>query len=153
MSFPSAAPTWSPPAQAAPGSQKPHGSTAAAASRPTASPFPRGSQLAGVINSSNKGSTTLRNGPDVSANANFTFYTCADQTACLANEYGGTSFAAPMWAGYIALVNQQLANNGRADHRFHQPDHLLAECDLRLRYRLPRHHQRHLRQLLGRDWL
>jgi kumamolisin len=62
-----------------------------------------------AINSSNKGSTTLRNGPDVSANANFTFYTCADQTTCLANEYGGTSFAAPMWAGFIALVNQQLA--------------------------------------------
>ncbi len=65
-----------------------------------------------AINSSNKGSTTLRNGPDVSANANFTFYTCADQTTCLANEYGGTSFAAPMWAGFIALVNQQLAANG-----------------------------------------
>jgi len=66
----------------------------------------------GVINSSNKGSTTLRNGPDVSANANFTFYVCADQTACTANEYGGTSFAAPMWAGYIALVNQQLLADG-----------------------------------------
>jgi subtilase family serine protease len=65
-----------------------------------------------AINSSNKGSTTLRNGPDVSANANFTFYTCSDQTTCLANEYGGTSFAAPMWAGYIALVNQQLAAHG-----------------------------------------
>jgi kumamolisin len=65
-----------------------------------------------AINSSNKGSTTLRNGPDVSANANFTFYTCADQTTCLANEYGGTSFAAPMWAGFIALVNQQLATYG-----------------------------------------
>jgi kumamolisin len=65
-----------------------------------------------AINSSNKGSTTLRNGPDVAANANFTFYTCADQTACLANEYGGTSFAAPMWAGFIALVNQQLKANG-----------------------------------------
>src|SRR5208337_2304890 len=43
-------------------------------------------------------STTLRNGPDVSANANFTFYVCADQTTCTANDYGGTSFAAPMWA-------------------------------------------------------
>jgi subtilase family serine protease len=71
--------------------------------------IPAWQQLSGVINSSNKGSTTLRNGPDVAANANFTFYTCADQTACLANEYGGTSFAAPMWAGYVALVNQQLA--------------------------------------------
>jgi kumamolisin len=65
-----------------------------------------------AINSSNKGSTTLRNGPDISANANFTFYTCADQTTCLANEYGGTSFAAPMWAGFIALVNQELASHG-----------------------------------------
>jgi hypothetical protein len=69
--------------------------------------IPAWQKLSGVINSSNKGSTTLRNGPDVSANANFTFYTCADQTTCLANEYGGTSFAAPMWAGYIALANQQ----------------------------------------------
>jgi kumamolisin len=74
--------------------------------------IPAWQKLSGVINSSNKGSTTLRNGPDVSANANFTFYTCSDQTTCLANEFGGTSFAAPMWAGYIALVNQQLVANG-----------------------------------------
>ena len=59
-------------------------------------------------------SKTLRNGPDVSANANFTFYVCADQTTCTANEYGGTSFAAPMWAGYLALANQQaVANTGK----------------------------------------
>ncbi len=74
--------------------------------------IPAWQKLAGVINSSNKGSTTYRNGPDVSANANFTFYVCADQTTCTANEYGGTSFAAPMWAGYVALVNQQLKTNG-----------------------------------------
>jgi subtilase family serine protease len=74
-----------------------------------------------VINSSNRGSTTLRNGPDVSANANFTFYTCSDQTTCLANSYGGTSFAAPMWAGYIALVNQQLASNGQSPIGFINP--------------------------------
>jgi kumamolisin len=79
---------------------------------PDSIPIPSWQQLSGVINSSNKGSTTLRNGPDVSANANFTFYTCADQTTCLANEYGGTSFAAPMWAAYIALANEQLVNNG-----------------------------------------
>jgi len=59
-------------------------------------------------------SKTLRNGPDVSANANFTFYVCADQTTCTANEYGGTSFAAPMWAGYLALANQQAASNGES---------------------------------------
>jgi subtilase family serine protease len=74
-----------------------------------------------AINSSNKGSTTLRNGPDVSANANFTFYVCADQTTCTANDYGGTSFAAPMWAGFIALVNQQLASGGQKPIGFINP--------------------------------
>ncbi|MFY9644142.1 MAG: S53 family serine peptidase [Terriglobales bacterium] len=74
--------------------------------------IPSWQKLSGVINSSNKGSTTLRNGPDVSANANFSFYVCADQTTCTANEYGGTSFAAPMWAGYLALANQQAAASG-----------------------------------------
>jgi kumamolisin len=88
---------------------------------PDSIPIPSWQQLSGVINSSNKGSTTLRNGPDVSANANFTFYVCADQTTCTANEYGGTSFAAPMWAGYIALVNQQLANNGEPTIGFINP--------------------------------
>jgi kumamolisin len=59
-------------------------------------------------------SKTYRNAPDVSANANYTFYVCADQTTCTANNYGGTSFAAPMWAGYLALANQQaVANNGK----------------------------------------
>jgi len=76
--------------------------------------IPTWQQLSGVINSSNKGSTVYRNGPDVSANANFTFYVCADQTTCTANEYGGTSFSAPMWAGYMALVNQQALLNGNA---------------------------------------
>jgi len=84
-------------------------------------PIPAYQKLAGVINSSNKGSTTLRNGPDVSANANFTFYVCADQTTCTANEYGGTSFAAPMWAGYVALANQQLKANGFSDLGFINP--------------------------------
>ena len=77
--------------------------------------------LSGVINASNKGSVTYRNGPDVSANANFTYYTCADQTACLANSYGGTSFAAPAWAGYLALVNQQLAADSDSPIGFINP--------------------------------
>jgi subtilase family serine protease len=84
--------------------------------------IPAWQKLAGVINSTNKGSTTLRNGPDVSANANFTFYVCADQTTCTANEFGGTSFAAPMWAGYIALVNQQLVADGFPRIGFIDPD-------------------------------
>jgi len=66
-------------------------------------------------------SKTFRNGPDVSANANFTFYVCADQTTCTANEYGGTSFAAPMWAGYLALVNEQALLNGNPAVGFINP--------------------------------
>lgn len=66
-------------------------------------------------------SKTYRNGPDVSANANFTFYVCADQTTCTANEYGGTSFATPMWAGYLALVNQQSVANGNKTAGFINP--------------------------------
>ncbi len=83
--------------------------------------IPAWQQLAGVISSTNKGSTTYRNGPDVSANANFSFYVCADQTTCTANSYGGTSFAAPMWAAYIALVNQQLALNSQPAIGFINP--------------------------------
>jgi len=67
-----------------------------------------------------KCSQTIRNGPDVSANSNFTFYVCADQghnvnfggQECGANIYGGTSFATPMWAGYLALANEQALSNG-----------------------------------------
>lgn len=66
-------------------------------------------------------SKTTRNGPDVSANANFTFYVCADQSGCTANYYGGTSFAAPMWAGYLALVNQQSVANGNKPVGFINP--------------------------------
>jgi subtilase family serine protease len=66
-------------------------------------------------------STTYRNGPDVSANADFTFYVCADQGACTANLYGGTSFAAPMWAGYLALANQLAVANGNPPLGFINP--------------------------------
>jgi pro-kumamolisin-like protein len=65
-------------------------------------------------------SQIYRNGPDVSANSNFTFYVCADKT-CTANNYGGTSFAAPMWAGYLALVNQQSVANGNKTLGFINP--------------------------------
>jgi len=66
-------------------------------------------------------SQSLRNGPDVAANANFTFYVCADQSACSANEYGGTSFAAPMWAGYLALANEQAVGGGASTLGFINP--------------------------------
>jgi len=60
---------------------------------------------AGIANSSNGGSASLRNVPDVAAEANTDNYSC-DMGACT-EDWGGTSFAAPRWAGFTALVNQQ----------------------------------------------
>jgi subtilase family serine protease len=80
-------------------------------------PFWQTTTASGCSNCSN----SYRNGPDVSANANFTFYVCADQTTCTANLYGGTSFAAPMWAGYLALVNQQAVADGKPTLGFINP--------------------------------
>ncbi len=87
-------------------------------------PIPTWQQLSGVITSKNEGSTKYRNGPDVTGNANWSFYVCADQTGvsgCSANAYGGTSFAAPMWAGYLALANQQAASSGKPAPGFINP--------------------------------
>ena len=64
----------------------------------------------GVANSSNDASSTVRDLPDVAAEANFDNILCDDGT-CYYNEYGGTSFAAPRWAGYLALANQQNVTN------------------------------------------
>ncbi len=83
--------------------------------------IPTWQRLKGVVTTANGASKTLRNGPDVSANANFTFYTCADQKACKANDFGGTSFAAPMWAGFVALLNEQLANSAKPPIGFLNP--------------------------------
>jgi subtilase family serine protease len=79
-------------------------------------PIPSWQTAAAVINDSYDGgaSTSYRNGPDVSANADYSYYVCADQSGCTANLIGGTSFAAPLWAGYMALVNQQSKTNGHA---------------------------------------
>jgi subtilase family serine protease len=87
----------------------------------TNEPIPSWQQLPGIITAANKGSTIYRNTSDVSANANFSFYVCADQTTCSENSYGGTSFAAPMWAAYIALVNENLANNSHPPVGFINP--------------------------------
>ena len=66
---------------------------------------------AGVADTANAASTTKRNIPDVAAEGNFDNYLCHDGTC--QGGWGGTSFAAPRWAGYLALVNQQAkANTG-----------------------------------------
>jgi len=72
-----------------------------------------------VANSSNQASTTIRNVPDVAAEANTDNYLC-DQGSCT-GDYGGTSFAAPRWAGFLALVNQQAVAGGNSTLGFINP--------------------------------
>ncbi len=74
---------------------------------------------AGVANSANQASPTVRNVPDVAAEANTDNYTC-DQGSC-SGDYGGTSFAAPRWAGFLALINQQVASGGGSSLGFVNP--------------------------------
>jgi hypothetical protein len=62
-----------------------------------------------AINSSNGGSPTYRNIPDVAAEANTDNYFCANGSC--QGGIGGTSLAAPRWAAFVALVNQQATAN------------------------------------------
>jgi xanthomonalisin len=82
-------------------------------------PIPVWQQLPGVINSANTGSPTLRNSPDVAAEADFDNPTVVNGT--FMSGFGGTSFAAPRWAGFLALVNQQSVANGRGTVGFINP--------------------------------
>lgn len=81
--------------------------------------IPSYQKTAGVITTANKGSLTYRDAPDVAAEANTDNYICYDGTC--AGGWGGTSFAAPRWAGYLALVNQQSVANGRGTLGFINP--------------------------------
>jgi subtilase family serine protease len=74
---------------------------------------------AGVANSSNGASSTKRNVPDVAAEGNFDNYLCS-QGSCQGG-WGGTSFAAPRWAGFLALINQQAVANGSSTLGFLNP--------------------------------
>jgi subtilase family serine protease len=58
------------------------------------------------------GSTEFRNIPDVAGNANnvYEIYNNGDLGA--ADDTEGTSCAAPIWAGFMALVNEQSISNG-----------------------------------------
>jgi hypothetical protein len=76
----------------------------------TESPIP--TYQSPVINSSNGGDPSYRNIPDVSAEANTDNYFCANGSC--QGGIGGTSLAAPRWAGFVALINQQAAANATA---------------------------------------
>ena len=64
---------------------------------------------AGISNQKNQGSSSYRNFPDVAATAAFQFYFVYNNGKM--GGIGGTSGAAPLWAGFMALVNQQAAIN------------------------------------------
>lgn len=68
--------------------------------------------------STNGGSTTRRNFPDVAMVAD-NVYVVADNGATYS--LGGTSVAAPLWAGFTALVNQQAATLGQPPVGFINP--------------------------------
>lgn len=72
----------------------------------------------GISMSANKGSTTYRNLPDVALTADDIFLFAND-----GGEYwvGGTSAAAPLWAGLTALLNQQLAAEAQPPAGFLNP--------------------------------
>jgi xanthomonalisin len=82
-------------------------------------PIPSWQQLPGVINASNSGSGTLRNSPDVAAEGNFDNPTVVN--GVFMTGFGGTSFATPRWAGFLALVNQQSVANGKGTVGFINP--------------------------------
>ncbi|HEY4358403.1 MAG TPA: FG-GAP-like repeat-containing protein [Acidobacteriaceae bacterium] len=74
--------------------------------------IPIPSWQAGLANSTNGGSLTLRNVPDVAMEGDFDNFAC--QLGNCAETWAGTSFAAPRWAGFMALVNQQAVEAGTA---------------------------------------
>src|SRR6202000_1063542 len=74
--------------------------------------IPIASWQAGVATSANGGSATLRNVPVGAMEGVFENYACAN-CGCY-EDFAGTSFAAPRWAGFMALVNQQAVEAGTA---------------------------------------
>ena len=82
----------------------------------TTYPLPTWQQ--GLSMTANGGSTSKRNLPDVALTADNVYVTFNHGSA---EVVGGTSCAAPLWAGFMALVNQQAAANGRATAGFINP--------------------------------
>ncbi len=68
------------------------------------------------------GSSSYRNAPDVAMPANYVLAVSTTKSG-VQNYYAvnGTSCAAPLWAGFTALVNQQAANSGKPPVGFVNP--------------------------------
>ncbi|MGD0262730.1 MAG: immunoglobulin domain-containing protein [Verrucomicrobiota bacterium] len=72
----------------------------------------------GINMTANMGSTTMRNVPDVALTAENVEVITDDGEM---GSVSGTSCAAPLWAGFTALINQQAAANGRLPIGFINP--------------------------------
>ena len=73
----------------------------------------------GVNMSTNGGSTSFRNAPDVAAIASGILLYANNSSSVI--DVGGTSCAAPTWAGFTALVNQQAVAAGKPTLGFPNP--------------------------------
>jgi uncharacterized repeat protein (TIGR01451 family) len=72
----------------------------------------------GIDMTASQGSTTMRNVPDVALTADNIFVLADDGVE---EPSGGTSAAAPLWAAFAALVNQQAAVGGQPPLGFPNP--------------------------------
>jgi uncharacterized repeat protein (TIGR01451 family) len=72
----------------------------------------------GISMTANLGSTTMRNVPDVALTGDNVYVIYGNGST---GTFGGTSCAAPLWAGFMALVNQQAAMGGHAPLGFINP--------------------------------
>jgi hypothetical protein len=80
--------------------------------------YPIASYQQGVSMVTNQGSTTMRNVPDVGLTAEDVWVIFGNGQS---GSFVGTSAAAPLWAGFTALINQQAAVAGLAPVGFLNP--------------------------------
>jgi hypothetical protein len=77
----------------------------------------------GISMTANQGSTTMRNVPDVAMVANNINIVWGNDFLAASSDFpeAGTSLAAPLWAGLLALANQRAAANHQAPIGFINP--------------------------------
>src|SRR5262249_44320774 len=79
----------------------------------------------GISMAGNQGSTTMRNTPDVAAVSDAIDIVYGNDDVNLGISIDlpvvGTSVAAPLWAGFMAMVNQQATANGQPPIGFANP--------------------------------
>jgi subtilase family serine protease len=94
-------------------------------------PVPLPYYQAGIATTGNQASTVYRNVPDVVIDGYGTFlcggsdatntHQCYPNSGCQTCTNGGSSQSAPLWASYMALVNEEAANEGKPPIGFLNP--------------------------------